>query len=79
MGPEELRKALLASITDPEVIAVLKTQIIDPAIEKAVLEATQAKDREISVLKEELKATKQKMTRIRTIQSTQLPDHLGLT
>ena len=64
MGPEELRKALLAAITDPEVIAVLKTQIIDPAIEKAVLEATQAKDREISVLKEELKATKQKMNEL---------------
>ena len=59
MGQDDLKKALLDILLGPEVLGVLQEKLIDPAIEKAVRKAEEAKDREISILKEELKTTKQ--------------------
>ena len=61
MGQDEMKKAFMDILLDTDVLAVLKEKLIDPAIDRAVKKAIEAKDQEIMFLKEELKAAQQKV------------------
>lgn len=60
MGQDDLKKALLELLLDPDIVAALQEKLIEPAIDKAVKKAMETKDREIMALREELKTVKEK-------------------
>ena len=63
MKPEDIKQALIESLKDPEVTAILQEMLVAPAIDKAVTKAVAAanaaREEEIAQLKAELAQQKQ--------------------
>ena len=61
MSAEDIKKGLIACFKDPEVMAIIKEQLLAPLVQQAVADGMVARDEEISHLKQELAKQKQEV------------------